>query len=372
MKISATLLVIFAAGTNANATPDPVDYTPSRAEKRAGGRRRGDGAGLDAERGLLRRRLRPPIERRRAVRGPRPRARAAAGAVLQRRRHRVLFCGLQRLRPELPALPKGRRRSCRGAGPARECIGCAVGCTSYLHCAGASWEHCTNSPPPPSPRPPPPSGGHPSGADWIQHNGMRRNFQMGPTTCTSPPCPLVLVMHGWTMSTANMVSSTSMNSRVSAQGRGGAVVVYPDGTGSGLQKCWRVQNAQPPPFSGCSNPAIDDVGYIAALIDLMISRYNVDANRVYAMGFSNGGTMTLQLACFLNWKITAFGIVAAGPLNGEGGSHRFVDTWQCPHPNRRLSSGRVPMMWVHGCADPLAAYSPMSYQLRSGLRASKA
>ena len=28
MKISATLLVIFAAGTNANATPDPVDYTP--------------------------------------------------------------------------------------------------------------------------------------------------------------------------------------------------------------------------------------------------------------------------------------------------------------------------------------------------------
>ena len=216
------------------------------------------------------------------------------------------------------------------------CSGCAVGCTSYLHCAGASWQHCTNSPPPPSPRPPPPSGGHPSGSNWIEHNGMRRNFQMGPTTCTSPPCPLVLVMHGWTMSTANMVSSTQMNSRVSAQGRGGAVVVYPDGTGSGIQSCWRVQNAQP--LGGCSNPAIDDVGYIAALIDLMISRYNVDMNRVYAMGFSNGGTMTLQLACFLNWKITAFGIVGAGPLTGEGGSHRFVDTWQCPHPNRRLSS----------------------------------
>ena len=28
MKISATLLVIFAAGTNANASPDPVDDTP--------------------------------------------------------------------------------------------------------------------------------------------------------------------------------------------------------------------------------------------------------------------------------------------------------------------------------------------------------
>ena len=28
MKMSATLLIIFAAGTNANASPDPVDDTP--------------------------------------------------------------------------------------------------------------------------------------------------------------------------------------------------------------------------------------------------------------------------------------------------------------------------------------------------------
>ena len=314
MKISATLLIIFAAGTNANASPDPVDDTPgdtpiARRSRRA---RRGDRAGLDAERGLLRRRLRPPDERRRACRGPRPRARTITGAVLQRRRHRVLFSGLQPLR-RVPELPRTAGYLSPWCWACIACTGCAVGCTSYLHCAGASWEHCTNSPPPPSPRPPPPAGGHPSGSNWIDHNGMRRNFQMGPTTCTSPPCPLVLVMHGWTMSTANMVSSTSMNSRVSAQGRGGAVVVYPDGTGSGLQSCWRVQNAQPR-FSGCSNSAIDDVGYIAALIDLMISRHNVDANRVYAMGFSNGGSMTLQLACFLNWKITAFGIVGAAPL----------------------------------------------------------
>ena len=243
--------------------------------------------------------------------------------MLQRRRHRVLCGGLLGLR-RVPGLP-------RAAGPHAVVLG--LHSVQWLRPPAApriSTARARAGSIAPTRRRRPrrgrrrPSGGHPSGSNWIEHNGMRRNFQMGPTTCTSPPCPLVLVMHGWTMSTANMVSSTQMNSRVSAQGRGGAVVVYPDGTGSGIQKCWRVQNAQP--LGGCSNPAIDDVGYIAALIDLMISRYNVDMNRVYAMGFSNGGTMTLQLACFLNWKITAFGIVGAGPLTGEGGSHRFVDT----------------------------------------------
>ena len=247
MKISATLLVIFAAGTNANATPDPVDYTPIalRSEQEDAGAATGlgwtpregfygDGYGHPSSDGALSEDLVHGRELQQAQC-------CSAGGIA------CFFAGCSVCAPCQHCLgPQALLPWCWACAG---CIGCAVGCTSYLHCAGASWEHCTNSPPPPSPRPPPPApGGHPSGSNWIDHNGMRRNFQMGPTTCTSPPCPLVLVMHGWTMSTANMVSSTSMNSRVSAQGRGGAVVVYPDGTGSGLQKCWRVQNAEPPPF----------------------------------------------------------------------------------------------------------------------------
>jgi pimeloyl-ACP methyl ester carboxylesterase len=179
---------------------------------------------------------------------------------------------------------------------------------------------------------------------------------MGPTTCTSPPCPLVMVFHGWTMTGQMMQGATQMDTAVSAAGRGGAVVVYPDGTGSGAASCWRVQGAMP--LGGCGDTTIYDVGYVAALIDLMILRYSVDLDRVYSVGFSNGGTMNMQLACFLNWNIAAFGFGGPGGLMDDNGAARFVDAWHCPHPERRLSHARVPILHVHGVADPMAWYSP--------------
>ena len=58
--------------------------------------------------------------------------------------------------------------------------------------------------------------------------GRIRTFKMGPTTCASPPCPLVFVFHGWTMSVNQMQSITQMDQHVSAGNNGGAIVVYPD------------------------------------------------------------------------------------------------------------------------------------------------
>ena len=63
---------------------------------------------------------------------------------------------------------------------------------------------------------------------------------MGPTSCGSPPCPLVLVFHGWTMTDDQMVAITQLNEKTGHPSRGGAVVVYPDGIGSDLGSCWRI------------------------------------------------------------------------------------------------------------------------------------
>ena len=92
-----------------------------------------------------------------------------------------------------------------------------------------------------------------------------------------------------------------MLSLIFAQSPKKAVCASADMPGSGFDSCWHVQGAQP--LGGCGRGGIDDVGYVAALIDLMLVRHSVDADRVYSMGFSNGGTMNMQLACFLNWKI---------------------------------------------------------------------
>jgi polyhydroxybutyrate depolymerase len=44
------------------------------------------------------------------------------------------------------------------------------------------------------------------------------------------------------------------------------------------------------------HPLMDDVAFVDAVLDLLATQYAVDASRIYASGFSNGGGMTSRLA----------------------------------------------------------------------------
>ena len=96
------------------------------------------------------------------------------------------------------------------------------------------------------------------------------------------------------------------------------------------------------------------MGFISALIDHLIANYPVDPDRVYAVGFSNGGAMAMQLACYLTDKIAAFGLVGSGPLDSSSGSGLAAAGWTCPWGDR---AGYVPMLWIHGSLDVLAPWS---------------
>ncbi len=52
---------------------------------------------------------------------------------------------------------------------------------------------------------------------------------------------------------------------------------------------------------GCCNPAaiagVDDVGFLLALVNTIAGEANIDPRRVYATGFSGGGSMAHHLAC---------------------------------------------------------------------------
>jgi len=62
---------------------------------------------------------------------------------------------------------------------------------------------------------------------------------------------------------------------------------------------------------GCNTAGeVCDVAFISDLIDALVSDYYIDADRVYASGFSNGGFMIYSLACYLSDKVAAFGPVA--------------------------------------------------------------
>lgn len=61
------------------------------------------------------------------------------------------------------------------------------------------------------------------------------------------------------------------------------------------------------------HPLMDDVAYVDAVLDLLAREYAVDASRVYASGFSNGGGMTSRLALERHDRFAAIA-AAAGAL----------------------------------------------------------
>jgi len=87
---------------------------------------------------------------------------------------------------------------------------------------------------------------------------------------------------------------------------------------------------------------INDVEYVSDLLNYLQRTFCVDAQRIYATGFSNGGGMTTLLACRLAGRIAAF-----APMSGD----HFAIPGGC-HPGRP-----VPILYTHGTADPIVPYN---------------
>ncbi len=154
--------------------------------------------------------------------------------------------------------------------------------------------------------------------------------------------PLVINMHGYATNAESQMVHSNMNVVADT---GHFLVVYPEGT--------LVRSTVPgiPPeglgfnisfpndtFLFVSN--VDDVSFIDQLIDVVDSEYELDMNRIYATGWSNGGMMSNVLACELSDRIAAI-----APVGGTAISARPCN------PSRS-----VPLMQIHGTSDPVVGY----------------
>jgi polyhydroxybutyrate depolymerase len=59
-------------------------------------------------------------------------------------------------------------------------------------------------------------------------------------------------------------------------------------------------------------PKVNDDAYIMSVIDQISESYNVDRNRIYVIGHSNGGFMANELACAHSDRIAAVVDIAGG------------------------------------------------------------
>ncbi len=151
-----------------------------------------------------------------------------------------------------------------------------------------------------------------SGSDQrtsLIHNNLKRNFNIHipPSFDKSTQSPLVIALHGRGGNGESMILVTLKGFNKLAD-KDGFIVVYPDG----IELNWNDGRMDEEANDRAHRENIDDVGFISALIDLMIVDYNIDPKRVYVTGISNGAIMSYRLACELSQKITAI-----APVDGN-------------------------------------------------------
>lgn len=144
----------------------------------------------------------------------------------------------------------------------------------------------------------------------FEHKGLKRKTIVYDPKAPGPR-PLVIVLHGGMGMAERAVRQTRFNDIARTEG---FVVAYPDGTGPNpfFFHSWSAGHC-------CGLPSknkVDDVGFVAEIIDQLVAQGRVDPERVYVTGFSAGGMMAQKVGVEIGDKIAAIAPVA-GALFGD-------------------------------------------------------
>lgn len=141
------------------------------------------------------------------------------------------------------------------------------------------------------------------------HDNLERTFHIHFPSYfdKSVSLPLVIALHGRGGNGESMILVTRKGFDRLAD-RDGFIVVYPDG----VELNWNDGRMDEEANDRAHRENIDDTGFISSLIDFMIEGYNINPDRVYVTGISNGAIMSYRLACELSGKITAI-----APVDGS-------------------------------------------------------
>jgi polyhydroxybutyrate depolymerase len=155
--------------------------------------------------------------------------------------------------------------------------------------------------------------------------------------------PVVLAFHGGGSSGRGMERFTGF-SRLAD--REGFIVVYPDA----IDGNW--VDGREGMRTTAHRENVDDVAFIAALLDELPRRHPIDTKRVFATGISNGGIFSHYLAANLANRIAAIAPVAGGLAD--------------PFYRSFAPSQPVSVFIIQGTADPLMPFDGGTVAFRRG------
>lgn len=168
----------------------------------------------------------------------------------------------------------------------------------------------------------------------IRVNGELRTYQLHVPASydEAQPMPLVIAFHGSNDSGQNFQRGSEFDKEAD---RLGFITAYPDSkVGNWAEGC------------DCNNAdrlKVDDIGLTQAIIDTLSARFTVDRNRVYAIGFSQGGLYVQRLACEMSDQFAAIAGVAA--------------TFSKPLSEKCDPTSPISMLIMHGTEDTVLPWA---------------
>ncbi len=150
--------------------------------------------------------------------------------------------------------------------------------------------------------------------------------------------PLLIVLHGGDRKNGDEAAKRTGFDKLADDGR--YIAVFPNG----FKGKWH--DGRLPKKERKRNKYIkkqdNDIAFLKQLIDYMVQYEQVDPKRVYITGMSNGGMMSIRMACEASDKITAIApIIANMP----------VDIVEACKPKKKIS-----FLLMNGTADPLVPW----------------
>ncbi|MCB0479423.1 MAG: T9SS type A sorting domain-containing protein [Crocinitomicaceae bacterium] len=164
-------------------------------------------------------------------------------------------------------------------------------------------------------------------------DGLTRTYSFYVPASYNPntPTPLVIGLHGTGSSGAEFEQYRDFRPIADTAN---FIMVNPDGSTMFGLKFWNYENIL--------GSTVDDIGFLEALIDTISNHYNINQNRVYATGMSNGSFMCYALACQTNR------FAAIGTVTGSMSVNMY---------NNCNPSHFTPRLHIHGTDDTTNPYA---------------
>ncbi|OQP60711.1 hypothetical protein A3860_32450 [Niastella vici] len=152
---------------------------------------------------------------------------------------------------------------------------------------------------------------------------------------TAQKTPVIFLFHGGGANAGSMLNISDKNDFTAISERENIILVALQG----IDKSWNDGRQ-----TKANKQNIDDIKFVAKVLQYMELNYAVDTTRIYATGISNGGFMVSRIGCEMGNRFAAIAAVAA--------------TMGSDTPYATCSpTFTLPVMYIHGTEDPLVHFN---------------